>query len=175
MNVDKLLGSKTKAGILKYLIFKRQWVSMRALENDLQWSFTAIKKQVDSLLDSEVIIINKNYNKRSISINNDVHLLVKNFFLFSLEFELKKIFEKYPWIVYNYYLGKIFGKNLDIDIAIIYYPAEDHTLANLKKEIWEVFMDYFVDSVWVVFMSLNDFQKRYRLADKFVLNLIRNS
>jgi hypothetical protein len=32
---------------------------MRALESELEWTFPAIKKQVDSLLEAQVIDINK--------------------------------------------------------------------------------------------------------------------
>jgi hypothetical protein len=35
MNLEKLFGSKAKVDILKYLIFRRQGVSMRALETEL--------------------------------------------------------------------------------------------------------------------------------------------
>jgi predicted transcriptional regulator len=59
MNLEKLFGSKTKVDILKYLLFKRQGVSMRALESEISWTFPAIKKQVDSLHESNVIDVNK--------------------------------------------------------------------------------------------------------------------
>lgn len=59
MNLEKLFGSKTKVDILKYLLFKRQGVSMRALESEIPWTFPAIKKQVDSLNESNVIDVNK--------------------------------------------------------------------------------------------------------------------
>lgn len=59
MNLEKLFGSKTKVDILKYLLFRRQGVSMRALESEIQRTFPAIKKQVDSLLEAQVININK--------------------------------------------------------------------------------------------------------------------
>jgi predicted transcriptional regulator len=59
MNLEKLFGSKTKVDILKYLLFRRQGVSMRALESEIERTFPAIKKQVDSLLEAQVININK--------------------------------------------------------------------------------------------------------------------
>jgi predicted transcriptional regulator len=59
MNLEKLFGSKTKVDILKYLLFKRQGISMRALESELSWTFPAIKKQVDSLKIAGIIDINK--------------------------------------------------------------------------------------------------------------------
>jgi predicted transcriptional regulator len=62
MKLEKFLGSKTKTDILKYLIFKEEGISLRALENVLKWSFPAIKKQVDILEDSGVVFIDKNTN-----------------------------------------------------------------------------------------------------------------
>jgi len=35
MNLTKLFGSKTRADIIKYLIFRRQGVSMRTLEAEI--------------------------------------------------------------------------------------------------------------------------------------------
>jgi len=52
MKIEKLLWSKTKTDILKYLIFKQEGISLRALENVLKRSFPAIKKQVDILEES---------------------------------------------------------------------------------------------------------------------------
>jgi len=49
MRLDKLLGSQAKADILKFLVFKREGISARALENYLSWSFPSIKKQIDML------------------------------------------------------------------------------------------------------------------------------
>gem|GEM_PF-1550978 len=72
MKLDKFLGSKTKVDILKYLIFRRQGISIRALEHEIPWTFPAIKKQVDSLEDSEIVDIDKEGNKRSIVIRPSV-------------------------------------------------------------------------------------------------------
>ncbi|MBP6911571.1 hypothetical protein KBC03_08475, partial [Patescibacteria group bacterium] len=65
MKLDKFLGSKTKVDILKYLIFRRQGISIRALEHEIPWTFPAIKKQVDSLEESDIVDIDKEGNKWS--------------------------------------------------------------------------------------------------------------
>ncbi len=161
MNIEKFIWSKTRAGIIKYLLFKRQWISMRALENDLDWSFTAIKKQVDSLLEADILKIEKNHTKWSIYINDDVLDLIRNIFLYSLEFELNKVFDTYSWVLEKYYLWKIFWNDINADIVIIYKNWEEEFLKD-------------VENIGVVFMQSWDFQRRYRLADKFVLNLITN-
>ncbi|UFX83381.1 hypothetical protein [Candidatus Absconditicoccus praedator] len=175
MNIEKFLGSKTRAGIIKYLLFKRQGISMRALETDLAWSFTAIKKQVDSLLEADIVTIKKDQTKWSIYINDQVYDLVRRIFLYSLEFELQKTFSLYPGIVEKYYLGKIFGNNINADMVVVYKTTDPEFLSDMKNKISEIFVDYYIDNVGVVFMQSGDFQRRYRLADKFVLNLITNS
>jgi len=82
MNLEKLFGSKTKVDIIKYLLFKRQGISMRALESEIEWTFPAIKKQVDSLNDSKVIDVNKDNQGRAISIKPEFHDTLKNVFYF---------------------------------------------------------------------------------------------
>jgi len=73
MNLEKLFGSKTKSDILKYLVFRRQGVSIRALESELGWTFPGIKKQIDSLEEAEVLVIDKTPEKRSIRIADGIY------------------------------------------------------------------------------------------------------
>jgi hypothetical protein len=54
---------------LKYLVFCRQGISIRALEHVIPWTFPAIKKQVDSLEESEVVLIDKDASKWAITMH----------------------------------------------------------------------------------------------------------
>lgn len=173
MKLEKLLWSCTKVDILKYLVFKRQWISIRALENELEWSFPAIKKQVDLLLEAWVIKIDKTNSKWAIYFDDSIFQLVKKVFLFSLEQDIKSLFDTYETCIDKYFLWKLFGNSIDIDLIIIYNSLERPLIEKIKEEISEIFKWYFIDMVNVVFMSNDDFQRRYRLADKFVLNLMR--
>lgn len=173
MKLEKLLWSNTKADILKYLVFKRQGISIRALENDLPWSFPAIKKQIDSLLDSQVIEIDKTQNKRSISLEDNFWRLIKEMLLYGLKSEITKYCNNYEFCIKELFLWKIFGKSLEIDLVVIYQGLDTHSLQKIKEDIWEIFKNYFIDAVGAVFMENDDFQKRYRLADKFVLTVMR--
>jgi hypothetical protein len=47
-------------------------------------------------------------------------------------------------------------------------------LDKMKEEINDLFRKYFIDTVALVLMSNDEFSKRQRLADKFVLNLLQN-
>ena len=42
---------------------------MRALEQELDWTFPAIKKQIDSLEESDILIINKHAQAWSIELD----------------------------------------------------------------------------------------------------------
>jgi hypothetical protein len=103
MKLEKLFGSKTKVDIIKYLLFKRQGVSMRALETELSRTFPAIKKQIDSLGEAEVITIEKDSLKRSISIKEDFYVNIKNIFLYCLKSDLKKLFLSKPSLIHTYF------------------------------------------------------------------------
>lgn len=173
MKLDKFLGSKTKVDILKYLIFRRQGISIRALEHEIPWTFPAIKKQVDSLEESEIVDIDKEGNKWSIVIRPSVMDNIKSMLLYCLGNDLKALFTKYEYIIDTYYLWKIFGNAMELDMVIIYKNCEKALLDVVKDDISNVFRNYFIETAQISFMSLDEFQRRYRLADKFVLNLMR--
>lgn len=174
MKLEKLFWSSTKLDILKYLIFKRQWISMRALESELTWSFPAIKKQIDLLLDADIINVEKDTAKFSIYIKWWIHDLVKKFLLYNIESELSNLFKLYSKEIKNCYFWKTFWQPLDIDLVVIYCWIEWNILANLKHEINEIFKKNFIDIIQIVFMSENDFNNRYKFADKFVLSVLQN-
>jgi len=180
MNIEKLIWSKTKTDIIKYLLFKRQWISIRALETELEWSFPAIKKQVDSLLEAEIVTIDKDNNKWSICISADIYELIRKIFTQSIEFALNREFTKYDTIIEKYYLWKFFGNPImnnaqDIDIVVIYKHLWKDFIERIKIDIAEIFKNNFINDISMVFMSNDDFQRRYRLSDKFVLSILRNT
>lgn len=180
MNIEKLIWSKTKTDIIKYLLFRRQWISIRALETELEWSFPAIKKQIDSLLEAEIITIDKDNNKWAIYISSDIQELIKKIFIQSIEFSINKEFIKYDTIIEKYYLWNFFGNPINnnsqnIDIIVIYKGIWKDFIEKIKEKISEIFKDNFINDIWMVFMSSEDFQRRYRLSDKFVLSILRNT
>jgi len=173
MNLEKLFWSKTKVDILKYLVFRRQWVSMRALESEIWWTFPAIKKQVDSLEESWVLDIQKENSWFSISIKKDYFDLFKQIFFIALKSNLSDLFTTYSVMIDKYFLWKIFWVPLDMDIIIIYQHMEKPQIDELKSWISELFREFFIENASIVFMPLEEWQKRYRLADKFVLQVMR--
>lgn len=174
MKLDKFLGSKAKVDILKYLVFRRQAISIRALEHEIPWTFPAIKKQVDSLEESEIVDIDKEGNKWSITLRPSISEYIKTLLLYCLGEDLKYLFGKYEYIIETYYLGKIFGQALDLDMVVIYKNCEKALLETVKDDISNMFRNYFIETAQISFMSIEEFQRRYRLADKFVLNLMRS-
>jgi len=173
MNLEKLFWSKTKVDILKYLVFRRQWVSMRALESEIGWTFPAIKKQVDSLEESWILDIQKDNSGFSISIKKDYFDLFKGIFFTALKASLISLFDTYSVMINKHFLWKIFGIPLDMDIIIIYQHMEKPQIDELKNWIANLFRDFYIENASVVFMSAEEREKRYRLADKFVLQVLR--
>ncbi len=173
MNLEKLFGSKTKVDILKYLIFRRQGVSMRALESEIWWTFPAIKKQVDSLEESDVVTINKEGTGRAIQIKEDFFELFKEFFFQSLKHDLKNLFNAQGTIKHQFWWDK-FGTALGIDLIIIHEAMDKEQIDPLKSQINEIFREYWIESVSMVFMSAEERDRRYRLADRFVLQVMRH-
>ena len=171
MNLEKLFGSKTKVDILKYLLFRRQWVSMRALESEIERTFPAIKKQVDSLLAAEVINVNKDGQWRAITIKPEFHDNIKNIFYFWLKSELINLFTTYEVMIDQYYFGKRFNIDLEMDLVVIYKNCEKPQIDMIKENINEIFRKYFIETVSVVFMHNEERQKRDRLADRFVIQI----
>jgi hypothetical protein len=173
MNIEKLFGSKAKCDILKYLVFRRQGVSMRALEAELGWTFPAIKKQIDALQEAGVIEIIKDQTKWSITIDIQVHQVLKNIFLFALRNDINKLLSEHEFIIKDHYLGKVFGFDIETDLVIVYQNCEKPLLDVLKDEINELFRKYSIELVYVTFLSTGERQKRYQLADRFVLSVMR--
>ncbi|MEI6426110.1 MAG: hypothetical protein WCO66_02035 [Candidatus Absconditabacteria bacterium] len=171
MNLEKLFGSKTKVDILKYLLFRRQGISMRALESELERTFPAIKKQVDSLNEAKVIDVNKDGQGRAISIKPDFFDKIRDIFFFGLKQELIERFQTYGSMIDKYYFGKRFGINLEMDLVVIYKNAEKQQIDMIKEEINSVFRSYFIEIVYVVFMSAEERDKRDRMADRFVIQI----
>ncbi|MCX6824606.1 MAG: hypothetical protein NTY80_00130 [candidate division SR1 bacterium] len=171
MNLEKLFGSKTKVDILKYLLFKRQGISMRALESEIERTFPAIKKQVDSLNESNVINVNKDGQGRSISIKPEFHDTLKNVFYFGLQNDIINLFTTYEVMIDQYYFGKKFNIDLEMDLVVIYKNCEKPQIDMIKENINEIFRKYFIEVVSVVFMNIEERQKRDRLADRFVIQI----
>lgn len=174
MNLEKLFWSKAKIDIIKYLIFRRQGISMRALETELWWTFPAIKKQVDSLEEAEIISVIREQSGRSISLKPAFAPILKELFFLALQSEISKHFEANKNRIQTYYRGDKFGKPIGMDIIIIYSQHEKQAIEDLKKQISEIFRGYRIESVSIVFMSAEDREKRYRLADRFVLQVMRH-
>ena len=76
-------------------------------------------------------------------------------------------------MINKYFLWKVFGIPLDMDIVIIYQHMEKPQIDELKNWIADLFREFFIENASVVFMSLEEREKRYRLADKFVLQVMR--
>ncbi len=157
--------------ILKYLLFKRQGISMRALESEIERTFPAIKKQVDSLNESKVITVNKDGQWWAISIKPEFYDILKNVFYFWLQNDLINLFTTYEVMIDQFYFGKRFNIDLEMDLVVIYKNCEKPQIDMIKQNIDEIFRAYFIEMASVVFMGAEEWQKRDRLADRFVIQI----
>jgi len=146
---------------------------MRALETELSRTFPAIKKQIDTLNEANIISVDKNDTKRAIRIHEDCLDNIKVFFLQNLQHELKQLFENNKNIIEKYYRWNRFWNNLDMDLIVL-HCEDNNEIDKIKEKINDIFTNYFIDIVSVVFMSSSERDKRYRLADRFVLNIMKN-
>ena len=146
---------------------------MRALESEIWRTFPAIKKQIDSLEESWILDIQKENSGFSISIKKEYFELFKEIFFTALKSNLTQLFDTYSVMINKYFMWKIFGIPLDMDLIIIYQNMEKPQIDELKSWIAELFREFFIENASVVFMSTEEREKRYRLADKFDLQVIR--
>ena len=173
MNLEKLFGSKAKVDILKYLIFRRQGVSMRALETELWWTFPAIKKQVDGLNEAGILEVDKENTWRAITIKPTLLPFFKELFFESLRQSLLSLFEQHQNQIAQYFWWDKFWKPIGIDLILIYDQLQKEEIDTLKHNISEIFREFWIESASIVFMSSEERDKRYRLADRFVLQVMR--
>lgn len=99
---------------------------------------------------------------------------MKELFFLALKNELIKKFDVNSSRIDRYYRGNKFGKDIGMDIIILTTQSEKEAMEQLKSEISEVFRNYWIESVSVVFMTSEERERRYRLADRFVLNVMRH-
>jgi len=146
---------------------------MRALEAELGWTFPAIKKQVDSLEEAWILLVNKEGNGFSIEMKKELFPLFKDFFFNSLKVSLEIIFNENEKVISQYFWWKKFWIGLEMDLIVVYHTDELETLTKIKNQISEIFSTYFIENGSIVYMSFEEWQKRYRLSDRFVLQVMR--
>jgi hypothetical protein len=74
------------------------------LEHEIPWTFPAIKKQVDSLLEAEIITVDKDKLKWSIYMDEKIMPIIRSLFMFSLVTDIKKLFTTYEIMIEKYFL-----------------------------------------------------------------------
>ena len=126
---------------------------------------------MDSLDESNVINVNKDNQGRAISIKPEFYDTLKNVFYFWLQNDLVTLFKTYEVMIDQYYFGKRFNIDLEMDLVIIYKNCEKPQIDMIKENINEIFRWYFIELVNVVFMGIEERQKRDRLADRFVIQI----
>ncbi len=146
---------------------------MRALEAEIGWTFPAIKKQVDSLQEAGVVEVDKDNMKRSITIQDEAYKILRNLFLYALEQDVRALISEHEFVIKDNYFGKIFGYDIETDLVIVYDNCDKPLLDIIKTQISDLFHKHGIEKVYVTFFSAGERQKRYQLADRFVLSVLR--
>ena len=173
MDIYEFLGNKTKVDILKYLLFKEDNISARELETKLSYSFPAIKNQIDRLEKAGIILKNKQGNRWSLTISEKIKPLLFKIFLFDIALFLDEVVNE-NYFLEKYLLWDLFfldsQEKIWVDLVFVYNNVEDVFLQDLKKKLNDFFDTYFVD-VKLYFLSKQDYEKRLKFADKFIVKL----
>lgn len=146
---------------------------MRALEWEMERTFPAIKKQVDSLNSAWILDVNTDWNGWAITIKPAVYDMLKQIFNYAFKSDLISLFSTYESMIDKYFFWKSFWIDLDMDLVILYKNVEKEQTLKIREDIWNIFKEYFIETGNVVFMSLEEREKRYRYADRFVLDIMR--
>ncbi len=175
MDIYEFLWNKTKVDILKYLLFKEENVSARELESKLNQSFPAIKNQIDKLEKAWVLLKNQQWNRWSLTINKRVKPLIFNIFLFDIISFLDELLSKY-YFLNKYLLWDLFifdsSEKIWVDLVFVYNKVEEIFLDDVKSDLNQFFDTYFSD-VKLYFLTNQDYEKRLKFADKFIVNLTK--
>lgn len=134
MNIHKLLSTKERIKILKYLLYKTDHLSVNRIANELRLSKGLISKFLN-ILSKEKIVKRKN-NKFLIKDNLNTKAIK---ILLNLNNFDTKIFNKYKFISSAGLFGSLVkGKNTeesDIDLWILIEKTKEKNLAKLTNEL----------------------------------------
>jgi len=172
MDLDLFLWNKTKVDILKYLFFKEDRISARELENKLDQSFPAIKKQIDNLSKAWVLNKNKTWNRWQLEVCGNVKPLIKELFVYHIKHFIYNLQIQNESFIKQIFFIDFFNnkKDLWVDLVFIYSKIDNIFLDDFKKQVSTFLDSYFID-LKIVFMLDIDYEKRLRFADKFVIKL----
>ncbi len=176
MDLDLFLWNKTKVDILKYLLYKKDKISARELESHLDQSFPAIKKQIDNLANAWIVEKNKLWNKWQLAIKEDMKDFIESIFVFHIKSFIRNLHNQNSSFLVKYFLVDFFNKNKElpilwVDLVFVYNDGiEEVFLEDIKNQISTFLDTYFLD-LRISFMSLRNYDKRLKFADKFVIKL----
>lgn len=95
--------------------------------------------------------------------------------MYALQRDLRQLFDQYDNKIKTCYPGKSFGYEIEPDLVIVHQNTDEEELKALKKDIATLFSTYFITMVYITCMSSTEREQRYRLADRFVLTIMRQT
>ena len=64
--------------------------------------------------------------------------------MYGIRNDISLLFKEYEVMIDSYYLGKIFGNNLDYDLVVTYKNCERPQMEVVKESISAIFRDYYI-------------------------------
>ena len=150
--LEKLFTSKARIRILEYLFFYNKETYLREISKELKLSPSAIKRELDNLLD--LGLINKNKNKIILNESNSIVEDLKKIFLKTdsishpIREALKKEDINFALIFGSFAQGK-YNSESDIDLLII-GKAEQQEVFKLLKPVEKLIKREINPVVWTL-------------------------
>jgi len=121
--LEKLFTSKNRIKILKYLLFENQETHIREISKELKISSSAVKKEIDNLIELDLIKKQKNQlilNKKSNILNDLKNIFIKTDYLY---YPIKEAINKIKKIKFALIFGSFargdYSSESDVDLMII--------------------------------------------------------
>ena len=180
--IENILGSKIKIKILRKLIIENMEITFEEIGRTLSLSFGSVYPAINSLVMQRIIIFRRIGRSKLYSINKK-HILFKELHsLFESEKEgfmnIAKSFAKSidkknikNIVLFGSVAREEFTEKSDIDLLVIYIKNEEDVKSIVGYQI-EKFLDLYDVEIVPVYISLNEFFKRRKGFDRFILNII---
>lgn len=180
LDLTKLFWSKTRTKLLEkffleYEAWNNEWFHMRWLSRDLDEQINSIKRELDSLVELNILKSKLDAKKKIFYINKNFELL----------WEFKSIFLK----TYNpySYIKAYFKTQKNLELAIINEELSKRLIENTKNIvdiflIWEIdkiefnnFLakTFFNRKIKYAIINKADFEKRLEYSDKLIFNILK--
>lgn len=133
--IEKLFTSKTRIKVLEYLFFCRKETYLREIAKELKVSPSAVKKELDNILD--LGLIKKQKNKIILNESSPILEELRKIFLKtdSINYPIKKAIEKLDIkfaLIFGSFARGVYNSESDVDLLVIGKVRQEEVFRALK-------------------------------------------